>query len=131
MMLAFAPEYYGMTSGMTKKIRSYPPNPPNPFSHRITTITSITTFRNRKDIGNNKFKLKFLLFVTLRVIKVDAKSLDSRSMAAKKGQVVHYCIIREFDSRLPFIARKRLIFNTIWELCNWLTYVHFHQVKPA
>jgi hypothetical protein len=72
-------------------------------------------FRNRKDIGNNKFKLKFLLFVTLRVVKVDAKSLNSRSMAAKKGQVEHYCIVHEFDSRLPFIVRKRLIFHKIWE----------------
>jgi hypothetical protein len=24
--------------GMTRKIRSYPPNPPHPFSHRITML---------------------------------------------------------------------------------------------
>jgi hypothetical protein len=36
-----------------KKIRSYPPDPPNPFSHRITTVSQHSKISNPKIFFQN------------------------------------------------------------------------------
>jgi hypothetical protein len=40
---------FGVSYGMTKKIRSYPPDPPNPFSHRISIFPNSAFFQNKKE----------------------------------------------------------------------------------